>query len=818
MIKKIIKACVCIMLIVSFNSGQAQIAANWEVGTWSQFKTSAVSYTLDDGTSNQLPVAIPLFDSYNYKVTMFTVTSWSPNWSKLLSVSQNGHEIASHTVSHLNFQGASVSSQDTECKNAQSTINQNITNTKCVTIAYPNCNMGDNATISKYYIGGRTCSGQIASSSPSDFYTISSIICGSTGLNTAQALNDKIAQAKSSKGWCVLLFHGFNGDGGYSPIESSEVNSHLTYVKNNAADYWVATFGNAIKYIKERNAASLTETAVNADSLSISLTDNLDNSIYNTPITVRRVLPSGWTKARAWQNNKLLTSSIVSANGKHMQCLMLFLMAVLFILQILMQLPHLPQDQRVSTLSYAKNSTAVALTASGTALKWYSVATGGTPSTTAPTPSTATVGSTTYYVTQTIGGVESGRASITVNVYEPQGPYGGTPHAIPGTIQFENFDTGGLDTAYSDNTEGSQVDPQPNFRTDEDVDLENCTDAGAGYNLGWTAAGEWLEYTVNVAAAGKYTLTIRAACEGDGRTVSLSSNGTAVASNLAIPSTTGWQVWQDVKTEVTLPAGKQVLRLTIGATDYVNLNYMSFAAVGTNPPTVTTPVAYCHDAVATALTATGTALKWYTAETGGSALASAPTPSTATVSSTSYYVSQTINDIESARAAIVVNVSETPVVPQVVTPVSYTIGETATALSATGTALKWYTSAAGGTAATTAPIPSTATVGNTTYYVSQTIGTCESARATISVTIKPTVVITISLKKGWNLIGCPLDGSTDIAIALSSIWDKVELIKNNDAFYNKSQSVFLNSLTKLNWSGGYLVKVSSDCELDWNVK
>ena len=78
-------------------------------------------------------------------------------------------------------------------------------------------------------------------------------------------------------------------------------------------------------------------------------------------------------------------------------------------------------------------------------------------------------------------------------------------------------------------------------------------------------------------------------------------------------------------------------------------------------PTVTSPVDYCQGATAVPLTATpsaGGSLNWYgTNATGGTASPTAPTPSTATVGSTTYYVSQTIGGCESPRAAIVVNVN-----------------------------------------------------------------------------------------------------------------------------------------------------------------
>src|SRR5437868_1959036 len=66
-------------------------------------------------------------------------------------------------------------------------------------------------------------------------------------------------------------------------------------------------------------------------------------------------------------------------------------------------------------------------------------------------------------------------------------PFGGTPQGAPGTLEFENYDTGGEGVAYHDTTpanEGGQ------FRQDG-VDLGQASDAGGGYFVGWTNPGEW---------------------------------------------------------------------------------------------------------------------------------------------------------------------------------------------------------------------------------------------------------------------------------------------------------------------------------------
>ena len=84
-----------------------------------------------------------------------------------------------------------------------------------------------------------------------------------------------------------------------------------------------------------------------------------------------------------------------------------------------------PAPVVTSPVFLCQNSSASPLTAtalSGHTLIWYGTApTGGTPSSIAPTPSTSTVGSITYYVSQTDGVEESPRASIVVNVVADTG-------------------------------------------------------------------------------------------------------------------------------------------------------------------------------------------------------------------------------------------------------------------------------------------------------------------------------------------------------------------------------------------------------------
>lgn len=184
----------------------------------------------------------------------------------------------------------------------------------------------------------------------------------------------------------------------------------------------------------------------------------------------------------------------------------------------------------------------------------------------------------TYEVTAVItdaNGNQKTSGVRTITAHVPQTPYNNIAHPIPGTIQVEEFDVGGNGFAYFDSSPGSET--AVSFRTGEDVDMENCTDAGGGYNIGWATAGEWLEYTVNVDQSGVYDLELRVACNGDNRNMRILMDGVDITGNVAIPNTAGWQVWQTVAVNgIDLTAGGKIMRIVIGEVDYINLNYVTF--------------------------------------------------------------------------------------------------------------------------------------------------------------------------------------------------------------------------------------------------
>ena len=185
-------------------------------------------------------------------------------------------------------------------------------------------------------------------------------------------------------------------------------------------------------------------------------------------------------------------------------------------------------------------------------------------------------------------------------------PFGGTPATIAGTVMAENYDTGGQGVAYN----VSSINGSDNGYRSDGVDLELSSAPATGNDIGWTAAGQWFNYTVNVATAGTYTVNFLVS-DGSGASVSdafhlSNSSGANLTGSVAVPNTGGWQAWTTVTASVTLPAGVQTLTLNQDAAGW-NVNSMNFtlaAATCTSAPSAPTGL------TASGTSSSSTTLSW----------------------------------------------------------------------------------------------------------------------------------------------------------------------------------------------------------------
>lgn len=159
----------------------------------------------------------------------------------------------------------------------------------------------------------------------------------------------------------------------------------------------------------------------------------------------------------------------------------------------------------------------------------------------------------------------------------------GTPWAIDDglTLNAGFYDEGGPEVAYHDSSE-----EQLGVNTrNEGVDLRDN-----GNSIGAIANGEWVEYTLDVAAAGTYQLSFAAATMSNGRTVtaSVEQDGAVYTSAApqAVTNTGGWNNYQaNDGIELDLAAGEQTLRLTFngGAMNLQSFTLTPESSAATTP-------------------------------------------------------------------------------------------------------------------------------------------------------------------------------------------------------------------------------------------
>lgn len=109
------------------------------------------------------------------------------------------------------------------------------------------------------------------------------------------------------------------------------------------------------------------------------------------------------------------------------------------------------------------------------------------------------------------------------------------------------------------------------YRND-DVDIETTSDENGGFNVGWTAANEWLEYQVTL-GAGTYDLTTRVASNIGNASYSVSINGNLVSSDM-VDNSGGWQNFNTHQLgQVTVTQGLHTLRVDMDGGEF-NLNWL----------------------------------------------------------------------------------------------------------------------------------------------------------------------------------------------------------------------------------------------------
>ncbi len=127
-------------------------------------------------------------------------------------------------------------------------------------------------------------------------------------------------------------------------------------------------------------------------------------------------------------------------------------------------------------------------------------------------------------------------------------------HLVPGRVQAEDyfFQTG--------------------------VQLENASDLGGGQNVGYLDNGDYMDYNIDVAQGGTYSVTYRTASQQAGQLefqLLGANGGVNTLHRVDFAATGDWQSWANTTKVLNLPEGLQQIRLLVTKSPF-NMNWFEF--------------------------------------------------------------------------------------------------------------------------------------------------------------------------------------------------------------------------------------------------
>ena len=374
-----------------------------------------------------------------------------------------------------------------------------------------------------------------------------------------------------------------------------------------------------------------------------------------------------------------------------------------------------------TTQSFCEAATVANLVATGTAIKWYGTATGGS----ALASTTALVNGTTYYASQTVDGCESTlRLAKQVSINNPTLSASATTVCSESTVSLtvnsniaptSQFSVGdiGPSGGYVFYDQGSIIN---GWRYLEAYPNDNGTDSGiesycnAIPNTS-NAIGAGLNNTLNFIASGSIGNWL-------GTVVALQIN---TSNNWYIPSKDELNLmyinlkrnnlgnFQDIQYWSSSPASYGSCGINGGV-------WVQNFDNGTQTSEYRNGYQGAGNLRLIRQFATGTPSTTYLWSTGEETNTITPSPT----QTTTYWVDVTANGV-TCRRSITITVNNTPA-PTGLATQNLCSGGTVANLSATGTNIKWYGTATGGTQlASTTPL-----INGAIYYASQTVNGCES--------------------------------------------------------------------------------------------
>ncbi|MFH1532365.1 MAG: polysaccharide deacetylase family protein [Pseudomonadota bacterium] len=287
-----------VLLVASSGTGRA----DHQVTRWRHGRGAAVSVTFDDGLPSHVTVGAPLLDERNLRGTFYVLTQdewneWPGYWDDWRALAAAGHEIGSHTLSHAQLSTLSEAEMRVELEESRDIVDAEVTTQSCLTIAYPYGDYDDlvEEVTADYYIAGRTVWSPLYLNfypgdpyAPMDAFAVGSYAFDWPAITTLEALVGRVDSAEEYGAWFIPHIHALT-----DPLAVSVLTGFLDDLL--LRDVWVDTLGTVFRYMQERVASTLIVVGKSDAQIVLEVTHGLDPAIYDLPLTIRSVVPGGWS-------------------------------------------------------------------------------------------------------------------------------------------------------------------------------------------------------------------------------------------------------------------------------------------------------------------------------------------------------------------------------------------------------------------------------------------------------------------------------------------------------------------------------------------
>ncbi|RYE21797.1 MAG: hypothetical protein EOP51_14745, partial [Sphingobacteriales bacterium] len=394
------------------------------------------------------------------------------------------------------------------------------------------------------------------------------------------------------------------------------------------------------------------------------------------------------------------------------------------------------------TISSGQTATLTATVASGNTINWYAAAAGGTPLATGSTFVTAPLTATTTYYAEAVnasGCTSASRVAVTVTVI------GGTPNPNCNAANSQQSGINGICLLCSVQNPGNSVDD--NFTNFATLSLPVGVGGSAYQRLIFPTPGVGTD-SIRLDLETPGGLADVTALGGI--QVRVMNGGTVVATYNLSSSLLNLTLLSGNRFRATLPAVGNYDRVEVRAAGLVsalmNVRIYGAEVIYPNPTVSASGQMICSgsSAVLSASANGGTTLRWYTAASGGTLVATGENFTTpALTATTTYYIEVSKGSCANVqRIPVTVTVTSPPATPVVAVVAPVCSGSSAIISvdsPIAGTTYTWFSTSIGGTAIFTGPVfTSAALTANTTYYVEAANGSCvNGTRVAVNVTVNP---------------------------------------------------------------------------------